>query len=122
EAQFTGGVGSPGPGGYTDVEITHNNFINLKPSRRGIGPFDNSSDNSGDVIALIQCNSVSPAPGFTGEFGIRLLGGITGTTVTRNNLSGMSDGFRVQPFNGFDPSGFTFSNNNITNNSVGVDN
>ena len=117
-AQYVGGAG---PGGYTDVEITHNNFINLKPFRRGIGLWDNSSG-PGNVVAVISCNSVSPAPGYTGDHGIRLLGGITGGTITGNNLSGLGTGFKAQPWNGFDPTGFTLSSNNITGNGIGVEN
>lgn len=117
-AQYVGGAG---PGGYTDVVITNNNVVNLKASRRGIGLWDNSSG-PGDILAVIQDNTVTAAPAATGELGIRLLGGITGTTVSGNDLSGMASGFTAQPYNGFDPTGFTLQNNNIHGNTAGVTN
>lgn len=117
-AQYTGGAG---PGGYTDVEITNNQFVNLKPFRRGCGLWDNSSG-PGDVIALIKGNTVSATAGFTGDHGIRLLGGVGGTIVTENDISGVNIAFQARPWNGFDPTGFSVSGNSLLGVANGVDN
>ncbi len=115
-AQYTGGAG---PGGYTDVEITNNQVMNLKSFRRGIGLWDNSSG-PGDIAAVITGNTISAAPAATGDHGIRILGGITGTTVGQNNVSGMSMGFQSRSWNGFDPTGFLVTGNTFTGNTTGV--
>jgi hypothetical protein len=112
-AEYTG---TAGPGGYTDVEIVANSILNLKPFRRGLGLWDNSAAGAGDVVARIQCNTITPAAGSNGDHGIRLLGGITGTTLSRNSVSGCNQGFQARMWNGLEPSGFTFADNNLVGN------
>ena len=72
-SSYTGGTS---PGGFTDLQITNNTLLNLKPSRRGISLWNNSSDGAGGNIvnALISGNTISNAATYTGEFGIRVLG------------------------------------------------
>ena len=89
-AQFTGGAG---PGGFTDVQITDNIIQNLKSFRRGISLWDNS-DGAGDIIAIVSGNEISAAGGYTGQFGIRPIGSITGTVVSNNKISGVDHAFQ----------------------------
>ena len=125
---YTGGTS---PGGFTNVEISENTFLNLKPSRRGIGLWNNSSDGTGGGIAngVISGNTISNASGFTGEYGIRVLGKATGTQILNNKISGVIDAVKVQPWNGHEANtttvnynsllGATYALNNLT--SVLVD-
>ena len=68
-SSYTGGTS---PGGFTDLQITNNTLLNLKPSRRGISLWNNSSDGAGGNIvnALVSGNTISNAASYTGEFGV----------------------------------------------------
>ncbi|MEP6467587.1 MAG: hypothetical protein ABJB05_14860, partial [Parafilimonas sp.] len=116
-AQYTGGAG---PGGFTDVQITNNNIYNLKTARRGISLWDNSTG-AGDIIALISGNEISNAVGYTGEFGIRLLGSITGTTVTNNNISGVGTAFLGASYASGSPSAAEVHLNSLLGITYGID-
>jgi hypothetical protein len=120
-SSFNGGTGA---GGFTDVEITNNNLINLKPNRRGISTWNNSSDGTGGDItnAIISGNTISNATGFTGEFGIRVLGKATGTQIINNNVSGATDAVKIQSYNGHEATGTHVNNNSLTNSTKGLNN
>ncbi len=108
-------------GGYTNIEITDNTIVNLKPYRRGIGFWNNApagtvSGAVGDINApVVSGNTVSNALGYTGQFGIRLLGLVTNATVTNNDCDGVEYGFRGQAYNGNLPVGAVVNGNSFTN-------
>jgi hypothetical protein len=114
-SSFTGVVG-----GYTNIEITDNTIVNLKPFRRGIvfwnnAPAGTASGAVGDINApVVSGNTVTGAPGYTGQFGIRLLGLVTNATVTNNDCDGVEYGFRGQAYNGL-PVGAVVNGNSFTN-------
>ena len=111
-SSYTGGTAL---GGFTNVEIKNNNFINLKPNRRGPGLWNNSSDGTGGDItnAVISGNTFSNAIGYVGEYGIRILGKATGTQIHNNIISGVTDAVKIQPWNGHEPSGTAVHNNSL---------
>ena len=117
-AQFTGGAG---PGGFTDVQITDNIIQNLKSFRRGISLWDNS-DGAGDIIANVSGNEISAAGGYTGQFGIRPIGSITGTVVSNNKISGVDHAFQGAnwPASG-SPSGALVHTNSLLGALYGID-
>ncbi len=108
-------------GGFTNIEITDNTIINLKPYRRGIGFWNNApagtvSGAVGDINApVVSGNTVTNATGYTGQFGIRLLGLVTNATVTNNDCDGVEYGFRGQAYNGNLPVGAVVNGNSFTN-------
>ena len=116
-AQFTGGAG---PGGFTDVQITNNTIQNLKPYRRGISLWDNSSG-AGDIIATISGNTISAAPTFTGQFGIRPIGSITNTIVSNNLVSGVETAFLGASYASGSPSGTEVHDNSLLGTVYGID-
>ncbi|NVO21626.1 MAG: hypothetical protein HXX13_18135, partial [Bacteroidetes bacterium] len=107
--------GGTTPGGFTNVEVSNNTFLNLKPNRRGISTYNNSSDGTGgDVVnALITGNTISNATGYSGEFGIRILGKATGTLISNNLISGVNDAVKIQPWNGHEAVTTTVNNNSL---------
>jgi hypothetical protein len=100
-SSYTGVVG-----GFTHIEITDNVIANLKPYRRGISLWNNAPSGTvsgavGDIAApLIARNTITNAPGYTGQFGIRILGLATDAIVTNNSASGVDDGFWGVAYNG----------------------
>ncbi|MCX6223881.1 MAG: right-handed parallel beta-helix repeat-containing protein [Bacteroidia bacterium] len=109
-SSYTGGTPL---GGFTDVAISNNILLNLKPNRRGISTWNNSSNGTGGDItnAVISGNAISNAEGLTGEFGIRVLGKATGTQIANNLISGVIDAVLIQPYNTHEAT-TTFVNNN----------
>jgi len=117
-------TGNTSLGGFTNVEIKNNTLLNLKPFRRGIGLWNNSSNGTGGEItnAIISGNTISNATGYTGEFGIRDLGKITGTQITNNPISGVIDAVKFQGYAGGSPSGAVVHNNSLVAATLGVNN
>ena len=114
-AQYTGGAG---PGGYTNVLIKNNQVVNLKPFRRGLGLWDNSSG-PGDITASFVGNTISAVSNASpGAWGLRVLGGITGTTFTGNTVSGAIEAFKAQDYNGFPPTGLSLTGNTFDGTGV----
>jgi hypothetical protein len=120
-SSYTGGTTL---GGYTNVEISNNTILNLKPSRRGISLWNNSSDGTGGNItnAAISGNTISNAPTYTGEFGIRILGKATGTRIAGNNVSGLVDAVKIAPYNGHEATTTAVQNNSLVGTGYGVNN
>jgi len=120
-SSYTGGTTL---GGFTNVEISNNLLLNLKPNRRGISTYNNSSDGTGgDILnALISGNEISNAIGFTGEFGIRVLGKATGTQITNNLISGVTDAVKIQPWNSHEPIATTVNSNSFLAVNYGINN
>lgn len=120
---YTGGTAA---GGFTNVEIGNNTFVNLKPYRRGIGLWNNAGGNGdGGNLAnvVIQGNTISNAPGYTGQFGIRILGKATNTTIVQNWISsGMDEDIRIQSWNGHNATGTTIHYNSLLGGIYGVNN
>ncbi len=117
-------TGNTSLGGFTNVEIKNNILLNLKPFRRGIGLWNNSSNGtSGEITnAVISGNTISNATGYTGEFGIRDLGKNTGTQITNNLISGVIDAVKFQAYAGGSPSGAVVHNNSLVATTYGINN
>jgi hypothetical protein len=95
------------------VQITNNIIQNLKSFRRGISLWDNSSGGAGDITATISGNEISAAAGYSGQFGIRLLGSITGTSISNNKISGVDKSFLGQSWSSGVPSGAVLHENSL---------
>jgi len=102
-------------GGFTDVRVTSNEIVNLKTGRRGISTWNNSPAPgiAGDVRILINKNKITPALGFTGEFGVRILGLSTVADILNNDVSGVTDAVKIQPWNSHSASGVLVNNNSL---------
>jgi len=118
-SSYTGGTS---PGGFTDVEVSNNILSNLKPNRRGISTWNNSSDGAGGNIvnALISGNEISNAAGFEGEFGIRVLGKATGTQITNNLISGVTNSVKIQGWNGHEAVTTSVNSNSLLATATGL--
>ena len=108
-------------GGFTNIQITDNVIKNLKTYRRGImfwnnAPAGTSSGSVGDINApVVARNTITNAPGYTGQYGIRLLGLVTNASVTNNSVEGVSYGFAGQPNNTNLPVGAVVTRNSFVN-------
>jgi len=120
---FTGGTAA---GGFTNVTISNNTFVNLKPYRRGIVLWNNAGGNGdGGNLAnvIIEGNTISNAVNYTGQFGIRILGKATDTTIAQNWISrGMDEDIRIQSWNGHNATGTTIHYNSLLGGIYGVNN
>jgi hypothetical protein len=120
---FTGGTAA---GGFTNVEICNNTFVNLKPYRRGIGLWNNAGGNGdGGNLAnvIITGNTISNATNYTGQFGIRILGKATNTTITQNRISsGIDEDIRIQSWNGHNATGTVVHFNSLLGGLYGLNN
>jgi hypothetical protein len=119
---YTGGTAA---GGFTDVEICNNTLVNLKPYRRGITLWNNSGNGDGGNLAnvVIQGNTISNAPGYTGQFGIRILGKATGTTITQNTISSdIDEDIRIQSWNEHNATGTVVHYNSLLGGVYGLNN
>jgi parallel beta-helix repeat protein len=102
------------PAMFTNVEISGNTIINLNTNRRGISTWNNAPTGSavaGDIRVVITNNEISPASGYTGEFGIRILGLSTVADILNNKINGVTDAVKIQPWNSHSASGVNVNNN-----------
>lgn len=86
-----------GTGKFTNIQITENKIINLKPNRRGIGLWNNSSgDGSGGNITnpIITLNTISGADVVTDSMGIYTYGKVTNATINGNTITGVDYSFK----------------------------
>ncbi len=121
--------GGTSPGGFTNVEISYNVFKNLKPYRRGIVLWNNSSNGDGGNLAnvVIKGNRIYNASGYTGQFGIRILGKATNVRIEENEIYGVASAgveyaVSVEPWNGHGASGVVINSNTLRGTQYGVHN
>jgi hypothetical protein len=120
-SSYTGGTAA---GGFTNVTISNNTFVNLKPYRRGILLWNNSDNGDGGNLAnvVIQGNTISNAVGYTGQFGIRILGKATVTTITQNAISGVDKAISIEPYKGYEATGTVIHYNSLLGGTYGLNN
>lgn len=91
-------------GTFSNVEISHNTFTNVRGFRRAI-QLTNSANNAGIQAngaisnAVIACNTIS-GPGEAGSLGVRLFGYVPNPTLSNNAISGVDTGLIAEPRNG----------------------
>ena len=107
---FTGAAG-----GFTQVQVEHNDIGNLKPYRRGVGFWNNASPtDGGDITGVISHNKISGTAGdVTETIGVRLLGLIADAVVEHNDLKKLDIGILLQNWNGGNGTGADISNNHM---------
>jgi hypothetical protein len=109
-------------GGFTNVQIDHNEIVNLKPYRRGINLWNNAAGAGGDVTGVITDNKITGAAGdVTGTIGVRLLGLINDTVIGHNTLSKLATGIQLRNWNGGNANDATISSNSMTALVLGVE-
>lgn len=117
---FTGADGR-----FTNVLVDHNEILNLKPFRRGIGFWNNASPtDGGDVTGVITDNKITGAAGDVSDtIGVRLLGLINGTGIGHNTFSKLATGIQFRNWNVVtaNANDATISSNNMTAVVLGVE-
>ncbi|MDD5542713.1 MAG: hypothetical protein PHX83_06025 [Acidobacteriia bacterium] len=100
------------PGGFTDVQIDHNDFDNLQPYRRGAGLWNNLPYPAyrNNIPAVIEHNKVS---GDGGQFGIDTVGYFASVQINHNEINGVDTGISLRTWNNQSAAGMTISDNHI---------
>jgi hypothetical protein len=104
-------------GGYANVDISDNVFVNLKSNRRGVGLWNNAATGAnGDFThVVISGNTITGYPGSNNRYGIRLLGYVSGATIENNSIDSIDYPFLGRAWNGHIAPGATIRQNSFTN-------
>jgi len=120
------GSGPLGDGKYTNIEISYNTISNLGINRRGISLYNDAyGDGTGGEISnsTIKGNIINGITGSSPNFGVRLAGFITNTTITYNQIIDCDMSFLgTDGRNCSDvyPTGTLINYNNFENNASGL--
>jgi len=120
-AGFTGTAGK-----FTNIQITENSIINLKPNRRGIGLWNNAGGDgsSANIInPVISLNTITGATGdVTDSMGIYTFGLVTDAIINGNTISGVDYSFKERKHGTYNhiATGTKMNYNSLTNNVHGA--
>jgi hypothetical protein len=101
-------------GGFTNIEITDNVIYNLKPYRRGIGLWNNApgDGSAGNITGVVIArNTILANAGATASYAVRVLGLVTGASITDNFCDQLDYAIWVRAWNGHIATG-TVANRN----------
>ena len=125
-SSFTHGTDNLGDGKYTNIEISYNTISNLGIRRRGISLYNDAyGDGTGGEISnsLLKDNILIGITGTSTNFGIRLAGLVTDTTILYNQIIDCDMSFlgiAARHSSGVYPTGTLINHNNFVNNAQGL--